>query len=304
MCQNEKINMALILSKKENLIGGLRRIASDIIIESIFLLKNPIDFDVSIHETRKNVKKIRAILRLLKNNIDIQAYLNLNIEFRDSGRKLSSLRDAEALLETLDKIKTKKNTSQISIENTRIQLLQYKEKITSEFLSNYDIALIIENFENLEKSFVNLEFFGKDNLVFNSGLQNIYTNCINLMKNCRKDGSDIDFHEWRKQVKYLWNSIMFFQKIWNPVLAAYSDEIHKLSDYLGDMHDLTVLYKMIVNNQIELAADDQERMLELIDNLRDKLKKSSFSLGFKLFIDKPSVFSKRLNKWWRHYSEI
>jgi CHAD domain-containing protein len=296
--------MALILSKKENLISGLRRIASDIIIESIFLLKNPLDFDESIHETRKNIKKIRSILRLLMNNFDNQAFEVFNLEFRDSGRKLSSLRDAEALLEISDKIKTKKITSQKSIDNTRIQLIKYKDKITAEFLSNEDINLIIENLENLEKKFVNLEFFGKDSFVFNLGLQKIYIHCIKLMKKCSKDGTDLDFHEWRKQVKYLWNSIMFFQKIWNPVLATYSDEIHKLSDYLGDMHDLTVLNEMIVNNQIELETEDKERMLEMIENLKNKLRKLSFSQGFKLFIDKPSVFSKRLNKWWKHYSSV
>jgi CHAD domain-containing protein len=296
--------MAQILKKDESLIGGIRRIASEIIIESIYLLKKPKDFDFSIHETRKNIKKLRTILRLLKFNIDSQNYHDFNTEFRDIGRKLSAIRDAEALIETIDKIKSRKYSTKKSIANTKSQLLLNKDKISSAFLSNQEIQIIIENLEVLEKKFYNIDFFGEEIFVFISGLKKTYSNCIKFMEICKNEGSDVDFHEWRKQVKYLWNSILLFQKTWNPVLSAYSNELHKLSDYLGDLHDISVLNDLILNDKIKLDSDDKNRLLSIIENLKLKLKKSSFNLGIKLFLDNPAAFSKKLNKLWMLYTEM
>src|SRR5690242_7730782 len=68
--------------------------------EQLLSARNPQSAE-AIHEARKSVKKIRAILRLVRAELG-GAYREENVRFRDIGRTLSELRDAGAMAETFD----------------------------------------------------------------------------------------------------------------------------------------------------------------------------------------------------------
>ena len=55
----------------------------------------------SIHETRKCLKRIRALLRLVRPGIDDDDFRRENARYRDIARMLSPERDADILPETL-----------------------------------------------------------------------------------------------------------------------------------------------------------------------------------------------------------
>jgi CHAD domain-containing protein len=56
----------------------------------------------AVHETRKALKRLRALLRLLEPNLGEEVYAREDAAIRDAGRRLSGSRDAEVLLATLD----------------------------------------------------------------------------------------------------------------------------------------------------------------------------------------------------------
>src|SRR5439155_20965549 len=58
--------------------------------------------DETIHDVRKRFKKVRAVLRLVRAEMGERTYCRENACFRDAGRPLTEIRDAKALLETLD----------------------------------------------------------------------------------------------------------------------------------------------------------------------------------------------------------
>jgi hypothetical protein len=55
--------------------------------------------DEAVHQVRKDLKKARAALRLLRDAVGEAAYSRENIELRDAARPLSALRDAVVGLE-------------------------------------------------------------------------------------------------------------------------------------------------------------------------------------------------------------
>ena len=55
--------------------------------------------DVSVHEARKQLKRARATLRLLRDGIGDTAYRRANQQLRDAARPLSGVRDAKVMLE-------------------------------------------------------------------------------------------------------------------------------------------------------------------------------------------------------------
>ena len=55
----------------------------------------------AVHEARKDMKKLRALLRLVRDELGEDVYRRENDCFRDTARTLSGLRDAEVMLATL-----------------------------------------------------------------------------------------------------------------------------------------------------------------------------------------------------------
>src|SRR4029434_9837585 len=60
--------------------------------------------DAAVHGVRKQLKKGRADLRLLRKALGSQMYAYENAALRDMARPLTAVRDARALMDTLDSV--------------------------------------------------------------------------------------------------------------------------------------------------------------------------------------------------------
>ncbi len=58
----------------------------------------------TVHETRKALKRLRALLVLLRAELGAKRYARENAALRDCGRRLAGARDAEVMLGTLDSL--------------------------------------------------------------------------------------------------------------------------------------------------------------------------------------------------------
>src|SRR5919106_875317 len=92
------------LGDGERVPDGVRRIARGQLDMSIERLEGDTDEDLgtAVHETRKSLKRLRATVRLARNELGDEAYRRENVAFRDAGRRLGGARDSQVLLETLD----------------------------------------------------------------------------------------------------------------------------------------------------------------------------------------------------------
>src|SRR5918996_391117 len=88
----------------EWVLDGVRRVARGQLDMSIERLAGDTDEDLgtAVHETRKSLKRLRAIARLARDELGDEAYRRENVAFRDAGRRLAGARDSQVLLETLD----------------------------------------------------------------------------------------------------------------------------------------------------------------------------------------------------------
>src|SRR5262245_17833808 len=59
--------------------------------------------DEMVHEARKGLKKLRALVRLVRPGVGGKLYRRENIAFRDISRPLTEVRDAKILVEALDR---------------------------------------------------------------------------------------------------------------------------------------------------------------------------------------------------------
>ena len=92
------------LLAREPVAAGIKRVLTAQADDAIAQLRGEShsDSDEAIHEARKDVKKIRSALRLVRDAIGDDVWRRENDHYRDIARTLSSFRDAEILVEALD----------------------------------------------------------------------------------------------------------------------------------------------------------------------------------------------------------
>src|SRR5271157_5353894 len=97
--------MAYVLMAGESTAAGIKRVIEEELEAAAAQLcrKSIARRDEAIHEARKSVKKIRAALRLVEDDLPV-LFNRENRRLRDAGRKLATFRDAAASIEIFDKV--------------------------------------------------------------------------------------------------------------------------------------------------------------------------------------------------------
>jgi hypothetical protein len=92
------------LGDGERVPDGVRRIARGQLDMSIERLNGDTheNLGTAVHETRKSLKRLRATVRLARDELGDEVYRRENVAFRDAAGRLGGARDSQVLLETLD----------------------------------------------------------------------------------------------------------------------------------------------------------------------------------------------------------
>jgi hypothetical protein len=101
----ENNSMAFHLLRNESVEEGVRRIVGEQIASAIAEVEDTrLDPHATVHQVRKRCKKIRGVIRLVRQPACEHTYQFENEWFREAARKLSFVRDAEAMREAYDKL--------------------------------------------------------------------------------------------------------------------------------------------------------------------------------------------------------
>jgi CHAD domain-containing protein len=232
----------------------------------------------SIHGARKQLKRARATLRLVRPTIGDALYRRENIAARDAARPLSKARDQEVLSKALEGL-----VERFGPVASGLHLRQSARELPARQLADIKGAL--------ERSMTRVRAWDLDEDAdwdcIEKGLQSTYRRARHALRRGRKGRATEDLHEWRKQTKYLWHQLQLFTPLAPGPIGELAAEFHRLADYLGDEHDLAVLR--------ERASG---KLTELIDRRREELQDKAFAVGEWLYADKPKTFVHDLQKHW------
>src|ERR687894_2726162 len=91
------------LEPGEPIPDGIRRVARGRIDHAVDELRGETDStrEDAVHETRKDMKKLRALLRLVRGELGERTFARENACYRDAARELAGVRDPDVMLETL-----------------------------------------------------------------------------------------------------------------------------------------------------------------------------------------------------------
>ena len=296
--------MSYRFQEQETIADGVRRMAVEQIDTSLDLAtvgsKAGENLDVAIHDTRMCCKKLRGLLRLVRLELDEETFKRENVYYRDVSRRLSSVRDTAAVVETLDKLieRFAEQLAESAFQTARKSLTRSGKNAQVD--KQKALAEVKETLTGARERVEKWPLQKNDFSALGAGLKRIYKQGCLGFTTALEQPSVEHFHEWRKQVKYLWYHVRLLEPTWPTLLKQFANELKTLSDYLNADHDLAMLRARVLEQPGN--ADDQteiEALVALIDQRRKELQVQAQLLGKRVYAEKPEVFKNRFQGYWR-----
>ncbi|MGH7936017.1 MAG: CHAD domain-containing protein, partial [Chthoniobacterales bacterium] len=209
---------------------GFGRIANEQITAAIQQLsRNGESLDARVHEARKSVKKTRAVLRLLRSAIG-ELYRRENRTLQEVSRKLSELRDAQALIEIFDRLSAKyrDRLDNRTLMPVRQGLVERKTQLSMRFHASGEFPAILETLHEVCERVGN---WPEDKVDLSAALNGIAASVRrgkNAFDEACANPRPENFHEWRKRAKDLRYQLGLLGKAWPAVFAAYEESARDL----------------------------------------------------------------------------
>ncbi len=292
------------LQQGERVPAGVRRMAAEQLDKALAHLGcEDGKLDEHIHEARKAIKRLRALVRLVRGELGDEVYAQENECYRAAGQRLSGLRDAAVLVETLDRLVEclGQDAPKSRFVRVRVWLVERRERAYGQAdSSNRAVQEVIAELasarERLEHWHLQRPGWGGIRV----GLQRIYAQGRRDFAAAYAQPSDAAFHDWRKRVKYLWYHTQILEPIWPPVLQALAEELDRLGELLGQDHDLAVLHTAVLAEFPRAGAAATLRVLSRrIGEVRSRMQSEARLLGERIYLERPRAFTRRLRGYWR-----
>ena len=279
----------------------LRRILLEQADYAHYQLTHGPDQDKAVHEARKAFKRIRGILRLVRDEMDVETFRRLNGLFRDAGRALSDVRTSAVLAETLEKIQ-ERYPQQLNPEDMAgvLQQLQAHHAAVREAVVERQDLLqrVAEEVVQGRRMMASLDLKGQHFPA--GGLRRVYARGRRSYRRSRHDPQVALLHDWRKRVKYLRYHVRVLSPVWPQVLDCVTQELVVLSEWLGLDHDLADLHRTLVEKpELGLRGEHAGQLVRLIEDYRADLERRSFETGARLYEEKPRDFVARMEGYWQ-----
>ena len=295
--------MAYRFEPGESVSDGTNRLALEQIGAAITHLRSTKgDREEHIHASRKCMKRLRGLVRLVRGELGDEVYRRENECFRDVARGLAGLRDAAALIEALDDLvlwlgprNPKSRFATIRTWLDRRRTAAYEKLKADDKRVEQAIAVLDE----AEKRVCAWPLQSDGFAAMGAGLRRVYGRGRKEFEEARWRPATSAMHGWRKRVKYLWYHVQLLQDTWPPLMQVTQAELDELGDMLGKDHDLALLLEAVVEEFSHSGASATVGALKRrIGERRAALHNECFVLGQRSYAERPGAFVRRMQAYW------
>lgn len=256
-----------------------------------------------IHGARKDLKKLRAVLRLLRRELGDDLFRAENERYREAGRLLSPSRDAEVKLETLDGLRAHPvgrldaAASDEWLDALRRERDGAIEAVREGSARDEALALIERGRDRIATWPLRPDSWK----LVGPGIGRAYRRGRKAMRKAAEEPSDERLHEWRKRAKDLWYHLRILRDARPERLAPMLDRADELADLLGHHHDLALLRADLLRR--ELPTVRRPQLVEAIGTRQEELAARAFELGGRLYELKPKAFRRKMRRGWKAWRD-
>jgi CHAD domain-containing protein len=288
------------LRRKETPADGIRRIALGRAEAATERLRDVDENELAatIHGARKDLKKLRSVVRLVRGDLGGKLYRAEDRRYRDAGHRLSSSRDAEVKLEMLAALgeRFEGDLPREPMHRWEEALLEDRDRLVgAQGETRRQIEIAVEAIEAGHLGISRWPLETESWKLVGPGLTEGYRRGRRSLKRTLKRPSAKDVHEWRKRVKDLWYQLRIVGEAWPEPIGEMADQAHQLADLLGDHHDLAVLAEDLAERR---EVGGRKAFRAAIERQQEELLDSALRIGRRLYAEKPEAFERRFEAYW------
>jgi len=289
--------MSYRLKSKELPSQGLKRIFREETQSALKLCRHPLkQRGVTVHETRKHLKKLRAALQLTAAEVGKDRHAREDRSLNQIAKLVSDLRDAHVRLQTLTRIREDIRGHSAAHPFPKIEeLLSMERESFSAAFAGWRKQAIPE----LEAAKKRLSAWPLDDTTWKqicSAVAKSYRRGRDALAEVVKKPSPETFHEWRKEVKQLWYQLRLLQPLNRIVLEKIAGDAKTLGELLGLDHDFAFLLARLDKERGDSVLQAEHAALQkLIQKRSRKLQRDATELGRRFYAEPPKAFAKRIS---------
>jgi CHAD domain-containing protein len=330
--------MRFELEPTEHPQAGLRRLGRALVDDAIDQIDSPaVPPDEAVHQARKNMKKLRGLLRLVRPAAPT-LYKAENGALRDAAAHLAVIRDADAAVETFDLVlrRAQPESTQgadfaaeahdpcapppgepslfaavgpMELSGLRAALLAHRDEAYAgagdvhERLATFRGWMLDARERMADWRLNEAEEAEQAFALLGPGLKKTYKRGRKAMARAYAKPSAEAFHDWRKRTKYFAYHLRLLRPGWPGLLKAQRKAVKELQSLLGDDHDLAVLERLLASLRPQGPKTGEplaaERALQReMRRQSEVLRQRARRLGDIVYAEQPKAFRQRLGVYW------
>jgi CHAD domain-containing protein len=303
-----------VLLRGEPATGGLQRVVLGLIDEAVELLesyprRSGREREETVHEVRKLLKRLRALLRLLRPQLGHRRFERENVALRDCGRRLSGARDAEVMVATLDEL-VRRHRGRLAgsggVARLRAELVAERERA----VAVEDPAVreaVIGELAGVRERVARWQLRphsggGGAGRLLEPGLRRVYATGRRRLRGARREEDVGRLHALRKSAKdlrYVAETLQRGDGAGSGSRGAgrrmrrVARRADRLGEMLGEEHDLALL-RGVVRRRFGGGRRKRKLLLKLIARRRRRLRRRSLELADRVYRRRPRRFVRGL----------
>ena len=298
----------------EELGPGLKRLGVETVDDAIRGFYDGEEvFGDAVHTARKSMKRIRALLRLVRHEIGDKVYRFENAWMRDTARLVSDVRASAVMVKGAEEIRSLYGPllAEATFDELIHRLGARRDRMEERAME--DPGVVPRVVSNLERARGRYQSWPTDpdaKSVYGMGLRHRYEAVGPGLRATHARGrqemvaayeaaGSAAFHRWRKSVKYLHHQFEILTPLWPEVMIGMTITLSRIADLLGQDHDLAELLQLLADRP-DICPDPVERsmMSALASQRRSDLHTASRILGRRIYTESSASLDVRMGAYW------
>ena len=254
--------------------------------------------DEAIHDARRRVKKIRAIIRLVRPVLDKEH--RADPALRQVSKLLAPVADGQGVIDTLNQMskRYRRELPPKMAEAIRSDLVDRGRRIDTQaskegVLEKAQMTLRAER-QRVKKWKISADGFR----AVAPGLKASVRRARGAMVDAWLHPTASHHHTWRRHVKNHWFHVRLLEGRCGNRLMPLQRRLEALDGVLGEYHNLVLLREVLIVDTA-LSRREAARCLRVVARYQRALRRHAQTLGMRIYGEKPRQFVRRVKRLWR-----
>jgi len=277
---------------------AVRRIASEQFDMAEARLACSEDRAIGVHDARRCLKRLRALLRLIRPALRRSDYQREMQRLSGIARLLAGARDLDVMRHTLTKLEQRpeglpKNTAK------RLRNLFAASRAVRAGHGGDGRRAALTHLKRARGLLAGKAIEGVAFRHLVEGLQRTYDNARKRFRRAHRAPSTESYHAWRKAVQLHWRHVQLLSGGWPEAMSARASEAKELARLLGDDHDYAILLAFARDQGARnITEADLAVLAALCEACQSELRAAAKPRGARLFAESAQNLTTRVHRYW------